>query len=294
MEIPRLALPPHITQRPFTVKEAHLCGVTPGRLRHRSLTVPTSGARIPSLVTDRMAALRAFALVLPGDTAFSHATAARIIGLPLPAGLPDVVHVMRESGRPPIERAGCISHQGLQHRRVGTIDGIRVVVPGDTWADLGATLSVADLVIMGDALLAAGWVSVATLAHRAEQPGRRGARRLRVARALCRPGSASPGESRARLRFGEWGLPDAELNLEVYAADGRWLARPDFTWRQRRVIAEYDGDQHRTDRAQWQRDRHRRAGLEDEGWTYVEMTARSLSDPLESERLRLRLQRLLT
>ena len=98
----------------------------------------------------------------------------------------------------------------------------------------------------------------------------------------------------SRLRFGEWGLPDAELNVEVYAADGRWLARPDFTWRQRRVIAEYDGDQHRTDRAQWQRDRHRRAGLEDEGWTYVEMTARSLSDPLESERLRLRLQRLLT
>ena len=32
---------------------------------------------------------------------------------------------------------------------------------------------------------------------------------------------------------------------------GQWLSDSDFVWRQQRVVAEFDGDHHRTDRAQW-------------------------------------------
>lgn len=81
--------------------------------------------------------------------------------------------------------------------------------------------------------------------------------------------------------------------MDVHSSDGLWLARPDFLWRARRVVGEYDGDQHRTDRAQWQYERERRARLEDAGFTYVEMTSLSLTSPRHRDALRERLTRLL-
>lgn len=71
------------------------------------------------------------------------------------------------------------------------------------------------------------------------------------------------------------------------------MATSDFVWRAQRVVGEYDGDLHRTDRRTWQRDRSRRAALEDDGWTYVELTSFDLTDRHASERLRVRLVRLL-
>lgn len=40
----------------------------------------------------------------------------------------------------------------------------------------------------------------------------------------------------------------------------------DLAWEELRLCLEFDGDQHRTDRAQWQRDRARRRGLEADDW----------------------------
>jgi hypothetical protein len=153
-------------------------------MRASDLAAPTSSVRVPSADEPTVASrAHAFALALPSDTAFSHLTAARLLGPPTP--------------RP--------------------------------------------------------WV---------------------------------PAESL-------WGLPEPELNIDLYAACGRWLARPDFVWRRQRVVGEYDGDQHRTDRSAWQYERERRAGLEDEGWSYVEMTSLSLVGARESRALRTRLTRLL-
>ncbi len=151
----------------------------------------------------------------------------------------------------------------------------------DTWADLSTTLTVDDLVVLGDALLPPrgfgcrgdAWETAAS------RTGRRGVRRLRAAAALVRAGSASAWESRARVVFSVAGLPEPELNVDLFTDDGHWLARPDFVWRRWRVVGEYDGDQHRTDRRAWQYERERRARLEDDGWHYVEMTSLSLTSP---------------
>ncbi len=110
---------------------------------------------------------------------------------------------------------------------------------------------------------------------------------------LARPGSASPGESLARWWFWQWGLPEPELNVPVLDHGGGWLSTSDFVWRRARVVGEYDGDVHRTDRATWERDRERRAAIEDAGWTYVEMTARSFANGTAREALRRRLGRVL-
>ena len=92
-------------------------------------------------------------------------------------------------------------------------------------------------------------------------------------------------ETRARLAFGTAGLPEPELNATVYAEDGHFLARVDFVWREQRVIVEYEGDQHRTDRRQWQNDIQRLRLLEGLGWKVIRITAADLSDPHRRDQL---------
>ncbi|WP_406831900.1 hypothetical protein ABEG17_03505 [Pedococcus sp. KACC 23699] len=240
--------------------------------------------------------VRAFALALPDDVAFSHVTAARLHGLPTPRAWNhgEPLEVMRLSDRPRIERDGVQSHRGLERRWLAEVDGLTVTASIETWADLSTSLRVDDLVAVGDALVQPPHgIPLKDLRRTASDRVGRGAVALREAAALVRVGSASAWESKARVRFAQWGLPEPELNVDLHDDWGRWLARPDFVWRDRRVVGEYDGDQHRTDRRSWQYERERRAGLEDDGWTYVEMTSLSLTAARESQTLRARLTRLL-
>ncbi|HET8767918.1 MAG TPA: DUF559 domain-containing protein [Pedococcus sp.] len=151
----------------------------------------------------------------------------------------------------------------------------------DTWVDLAAMpgFGVEDLVIAGDAFatrdpaLLERMVGAGMATGRR---GRRGRRGLREAGPLLRSGSGSPMESRARLHFGRAGLPEPELNAEVFAEDGNFVARADFLWRDARVIVEYEGDHHRTDRRQWQSDIQRTRLLESLGWRVLRITAADL------------------
>ena len=288
-------LPAPLVVGPFTVEQARALDVTRQRLRARDLRTPTRGLRTPlpspTTVTGRA---REVAAGLSGDFAFSHTTAARLHGLPTPARwTPDEpLDVMRATGTALVTRRGVRSHGGLERRGVVTAHDLPVTDPLDTWVDLAGTWSVGDLVALGDALLNAPVAARPKDLERLTDAPTRGVRRLREAVALVRPGAASAWESRARVAFVSWGVPEPELNVDVHADDGRWLARPDFVWRARRVVGEYDGDQHRTERRVWQYERERRARLEDDGWTYVELTSLSLAPP-HSTALRLRLTRLL-
>ncbi len=171
---------------------------------------------------------------------------------------------------------------------------VRVVSPVDTWGDLAGVWSPEDLLAAADVLLRRGLATAPALVTCAEhRRGRRHAADLRTVAVLARAGAASPAESRARHAFWSWGLPEPELNVPVLDAEGGWLATSDFLWRAQRVVGEYDGDIHRTDRRTWQKDRERRAALEDAGYRYVEMAATTFRQVHHREALRLRLVRLL-
>ncbi len=86
-------------------------------------------------------------------------------------------------------------------------------------------------------------------------------------------GGESVMETRARLLMLDAGLPEPELNRDVLFEHAGWLACPDFSWPGLNVAVEYDGDHHRTDRRQWQRDIARRRLLQEEGWTVIVITA---------------------
>jgi hypothetical protein len=292
-------LPEHLAIEPFRTQAATAAGVGRSRLRAGDLDASVRGARSPRPLLDLASCLRLLAVALPDDIAFSHLTAARLWGMPdlprAPEGEP--VDVMRDSAKPPIVRAGCRSHRGLTRRSTERVAGLRVVSRIDTWADLAPVLTTTGLVVIGDALSngrIGARVRLEDL-HRvfAAQRGCRGVVRLDEALALVRPGSASPMESRTRLVFRSWGLPEPQLNVNIYDERGEWLAKPDFVWRGARVVAEYDGDHHRTDPDRWQYERGRRLRLEAAGWSYVELTWATLSDPELRTELRTRLHALL-
>ncbi|WP_162246810.1 endonuclease domain-containing protein [Phycicoccus sp. Root101] len=226
---------------------------------------------------------RQVALVLPEPWAFSHLTAARLYRLPLPRPwTPDEpLHVIRPTGAAQVRRAGVVGFRGLERRNLRDLRGHRVTTEAWTWADLASLdgMSLTDLVIAGDAFVARVPSLLPELhALVAGRSVRRGVRTLRQAAGLIRVGSGSPMETRARLIFAEADLVEPELNAVISGEDGQFIARADFAWRVAKVVVEYEGDQHRTDRRQWQGDIARTRLLEALGWRVIRITAADLHD----------------
>jgi len=221
----------------------------------------------------------AFALALPDDVAFSHATAAVVLGIPLPERFEKstVLDVMRDSRRTPIRRKLCAGHRGLESREVVEVSALRVVAAADTWCDLGDLvgrgLTIDDLVVAGDEVLNRLGPDVAALPDVLARRGRpRGLKCLERAISLSRPGVRSPMESRARLMFVHAGFPEPEVNADVFDSQGGWLLEGDLVWRKHRVIGEYQGADHGSIRRR-SADASRLTSAEAEGYRILEIYA---------------------
>jgi hypothetical protein len=167
-------------------------------------------------------------------------------------------------------------------------EGLRVSTPAATWAALGA-LSVFDLVALGD-FFCRRWrdgygrphagraplTTVADLRDALDLGRRKGAARLRQALELVREDAWSPRESRVRCILIAAGLPEPELNIDVFDEKGRFLGCVDMAYRDRRVAIEYLGMLHDE---QWARDVERIAALRAAGWTVLEVTSPLLHRP---------------
>ncbi|GAB3589559.1 hypothetical protein GCM10027446_02260 [Angustibacter peucedani] len=258
---------------PFTRSEGESFGLSADVQRGARFVSPTYGVRVlADGELDLLTRCRALVCAAP-DVVFSHATAAELLRLPAPRRPELEVSTVGEK-RPP-RRAGVVGHQGLLPDDVVLRSGLAVVRAETTWADLGSRLDLAELVVLGDAVLGRG-ASRASLAQAAATPARRrGVRLLRRALPLLDGRSESPMESRLRLLLVTSGLPAPQVNRDV-VVDGAWLARPDLSYQEARLAIEYEGDHHRTDRRQWLGDKARRRLLEDHGWQVIEVTSRDV------------------
>jgi hypothetical protein len=295
----RIPLPAGFADRAFSVAEADKAGLGEGRLRNGDLARPLHGLRSAAHLTGfgEVGQLAAgAALLLPDDVAFSHCTAAALLGLPLPRALEHAVplHVMRPSKRNRVDRPQVRAHRGLENRDTTVTHGLRVTAPADTWVDLGELLGVEDLVVVGDQV-ARRLESVAPLADALAARRRpRGAVALGEALRWVRVGSDSAMESRSRLLFVRHGLPEPLLNKKVTSEeDGGFLCRSDFVWEQEKVIGEYQGGDHFASFERGDDDISRRLLVEDEDWKYVEITKRDYFNPARRRGLLLRLARYL-
>ncbi|HWS49826.1 MAG TPA: DUF559 domain-containing protein [Microbacterium sp.] len=82
---------------------------------------------------------------------------------------------------------------------------------------------------------------------------------------------------RSRLMIVAAGIPEPVVQWEI-RSDGRFIARVDLAYPELKIAIEYEGDGHRTERAQWRIDIRRQRDLEDEGWIVIRLTELDLSD----------------
>ena len=70
-------------------------------------------------------------------------------------------------------------------------------------------------------------------------------------------------------------MPEPEINI-VIGTDDYPIGRVDLLYRAFKVILEYEGDQHRTDRTQWNLDIYRADEFQAEGYALIRVTSRHL------------------
>lgn len=286
---PRRRLPERLAAGPFHVRDAAAAGIGEGRLRGPDLTRAFHGVRV-SAVEPRslVSSCRAYTARMRQAEVFSHGTAAELHGLPLPRRLRGQVHVAAFASEGLPRAAGVHGHRIRRGDvRVVRRFGLPVIHPVDAWCQLAGSLTERELVVAGDALLRrqAPFATPEELERAVRRrAGRRGQRRLVAALSRIRPRTDSAPESELRLDIVDSGLSEPQVNVAIFDASGRLIAIADLAYPQYRVAAEYDGDHHRTDRAQYARDIDRLDDVAQEGWRVVRFNA-SHRGPLRQQRL---------
>jgi hypothetical protein len=178
------------------------------------------------------------------------------------------VELIWNNTRPP---AGIIARdEQLDTDEITTASCISVTTPARTAYDLGRHLARGEAIARLDALMRGTRFSldeVMLLVRR--HRGARGLERLRAALPLVDGGAASPQETRLRLMFIDAGLPVPTTQIPVVDARGRLVRPLDMGWEDFMVAAEYDGDQHRTNRTAYVKDIRALAKLERLGWIVI-------------------------
>lgn len=228
---------------------------------------------------------RAFLVRMPPGGVYSHMTAAGLYSMPLPLSMTShtELHVSCPASRRAVDARGIIGHRTLLRaqdwdRRFG----YPVTTPERTWCDLAAALTLAELVAVGDKLIARRLpqTTPVDLGRAIEvYPSRRGIRNLRRALPLLNDRAESPRESLLRVAIVLAGLPEPTVNRRVFDSNGKFLARVDLSYPHLKLSMEYQGDHHRADRAQWRKDIARTRALQAAGWTELQYTQDDLARP---------------
>jgi hypothetical protein len=158
------------------------------------------------------------------------------------------------------------------------------------FVELASLLSVPELVAVGDYLVLdprvldpldlRPYATVDDLRAAIERSPVRGLSAARRALAMVRDGVESPKETELRLLAIGAGFPEPTCGYLLRSPSGRRIGWFDLAWPEWRVIAEYDGDQHRRSTRQYDRDIWRFDAAADAEWHVV----RVRSSGLEAQR----------
>lgn len=186
------------------------------------------------------------------------------------------VELVWSNTRPP---KGIVAReQSLADDEVTRAAGLPVTTPARTAYDLGRYLPRGQALARLDALMRATPFSTEDVLLVAKRyPGARGVRRLGSVLHLVDGGAASPKETWLRLLLIDAGFPVPITQIPV--VDGyRALAMLDMGWPELGVAAEYDGDQHRSDRRRYVNDQRRLRKLAEMGWVIIRVIAEDKPD----------------
>lgn len=286
--MPRIPIPPELGAV-FSVNQARNFRLGLTRLRGPDLERPFWGVRATSgTVSDVTQLARAYATRMPPHAFFSHTTAARLWGIPLPthvsANLP--LHVsVTDPHRAPSGR-DVVGHRLRTNRQQLTIlAGLRLTTLERTVMDLGWMLDDENYLAVVDNALWWRRPQRATK-HSIEHAlrhygGSRGLPRVRRILPVASERSDSRPESIFRFRFIRAGFDEVEANQNILDNQGNFIAMVDLQIRRYRLAFDYEGDHHRTDARQWRKDLQRVPRLQDVGWHHTRISADDLADSTE-------------
>ncbi len=206
------------------------------------------GSRLDS-DAERVLELRAWPLVLPEGSSFTHLTGAWLNGwwLPdLPDPIPTFVSVPGGSRGP--RRPGLLVTRPRHAFQSVDRDGLLVAPAAEILLNCARDLGILDLVPLVESALRAQPGALASIRDLGSS-GRPGCPRLRRAVELADVRSESPWESKLRLFHHVAGVP-VEPQATIYDDDGRLLAVADLLVIGTTSIHEYDGSAHRGPRQQ--------------------------------------------
>jgi hypothetical protein len=274
----RAELPEALAPEPFSVEDAQELGIGPSRLRSQDFHRPFRGVRSLSEAAGTLGLCRAYAPIMQRGQFFSHLTAARLYGFPLPPRLQssDLLDVWAETVQ--AKTAGVIGHRSnpVPFRLV---EGLPVVDPRHVLVQIADQLGHDYLVAAGDYLVRRKLPleTIGTIHDVVrESGGVRGIRALRHAMRQVRPGTDSPMETKLRLVLVRGGLREPVIGHTITTEDGAFIGTPDLAYIPERIAIEYEGDGHRTDRRVFQSDIERRELMQEQHWYVIRVVSSHL------------------
>ena len=269
----------------YTRRGARQLGVTRRQIAMDGVAMARGIHVSRSADPDLLTRCRGWALVLPDDTAFSHATAGELLGAPvIPSPAP---HVALTPRRVLPQWTGLVVHgRRLQPEDVVDHSDLRVTSGAQTFLDLAPSTSPGDLVAIGDSLLRSGHMTVETLTERLARADRvRGVVRARACAPLLSGMAMSRPESLIRYWVTTSDLPTPRAQIPIRDRGGVVRAHADLGFEEWKVALEYEGRQHADD-GQFGRDIDRYSLMAADGWVTLRFAKRHLSSSVVLDRTR--------
>lgn len=190
------------------------------------------------------------------------------------------IELLSRRARP--QRGLLVRTETLGNDEITRAAGLPVTTRARTAFDLGRHLPRGEALARLDALMRAQVFSIEDVLLLAKRhQNQRGSRQLRELLPLVDGGAASPKETWLRLLFIDAGLPTPTTQIPVVDERGR-VRILDMGWEEYMVGAEYDGDQHRTNRMQYVKDLRVWPKLERLGWKVTRVIKEDREDDIIS------------
>ncbi|HZQ31512.1 MAG TPA: hypothetical protein VFB19_07235 [Mycobacterium sp.] len=157
---------------------------------------------------------------------------------------------------------------------IDVVHGMRVTSPARTALDLACRYPVDEAVTAVDALARATRLKMLDVQSLSERySGRRGMKHARRTLDLVDAGAESPRETSLRLLLVRSGFPRPQTQIPVYDEFGQLVCELDMGWRELMVGVQYEGDHHRTNPQQFNKDIRNMEIVSGLGWIVVRITS---------------------
>ena len=259
-------VPQALDGQPFQTADALALGVSWKTLQGSRFRRLAKGVYVAATTADsHRIRVRAILLALPPRTIVTGVTGLQLLGVDLGPQLPITFATTHPRQ---------VRRRDVKVIRLKELPAHRdwVASPEQCWLVAASTLNLLDLVTAGDSLLRLRRTTLVRLQSEVQAHSGRGIVAARTAVRLIRERVDSPRETWLRLCLVLAGLPIPECNL-IIGDDQGPIGRVDLVYVTYKLIIEYEGDQHRTDRNQWNRDIDRHEDFTRDHWTLIRVTS---------------------